>query len=293
LSLPRPLGCARARMYGLPCCKKIRRKNRKKAHNVRSEDKKTGIIRPNMILATVFVVTSFLCFTNIKDVFAATLVVGDENALVPLSYTKYLDNCPVLFFTDQLEPKTISNLLGKVSIVLLANRQILDLLLDLVEPEHRFKMSNENHQISFTAKTNDTYEIWERNNSKVSILRSHLVKMLVDGKQIPEKKIRKRKTENQGQPWVKLGEVFLSKGEHTLSLFIDRDLVEELIIISHTEFEEYLTKVLNLIDKSKFELVYLFSRDEDKEQLLTRSFENPRELSYILKAYLVPSVTER
>jgi len=52
------------------------------------------------------------------------VVVGDTNALVPLAYTSYFEDQPVFFFTSQLSPSQIRNLLEKTKSMVIINKQL-------------------------------------------------------------------------------------------------------------------------------------------------------------------------
>jgi len=58
---------------------------------------------------SVFIIfpLTFLFVVSSYALAIPTLVVGDIEALVPLTYTSYLEGYPVLFFTDQLDPDQI------------------------------------------------------------------------------------------------------------------------------------------------------------------------------------------
>ena len=52
------------------------------------------------------------------------VVVGDTNALAPLGYTSYFKDQPVFFFTSQLSPSQIRNLLEKTKSMVVVNNQL-------------------------------------------------------------------------------------------------------------------------------------------------------------------------
>lgn len=96
----------------------------------------------------------FLFYFSANSFAESTLVVGNSDNLINLTYTKYLDNRPVLFFTEQEEDKKI-DLLNKIDNIVFCDNTWQDLAVEFATQSTVFSP-----QSIFEIKKNGVYELW-------------------------------------------------------------------------------------------------------------------------------------
>jgi hypothetical protein len=213
----------------------------------------------------------------------STVVVGDIEALVPMSYTTYLDGKPTLLFTKRMEERK--------DIGLLENRDIRFVFKDsnwqdlAVGLSQKLELRDQKLEIKVEEKGN--YELWldypviQGDERIISEL-----KVKIDGKRVS---LLIRSLKGEGTKWKRIGEVYLEKGTHRIEI---QNLEMEnkevgLFLLRKDEFENTEKGIQEIINKSEINLGYLFSKI--RNNLINRYFYVPRDSEYTVKAQLSPN----
>lgn len=225
---------------------------------------------------SVFIIVFLLTFLFVASSYALAipvLVVGDTEALVPLSHTSYLEGYPVLFFTDQLDSEQIMKILEKSGAVIFANETFYNLMMDTLDSQYRYDLSNQTKQISFTTEIEGVYEVWgKKKKSKVGGL-----KIFID-----DKEVVLGENHQQERRWISLRKMKLTKGEHTLRVTGPGSLsMEELLVVPEEEVKKSKIKIEKLINTHNLDVGYLFW--SEKSGLTEKYLYLPRESRYRVK----------
>jgi len=224
---------------------------------------------------SVFIIVFFLTFFLVASSCAlaiSVLMVGDIEALVPLTYTSYLEDHPVLFFTDQLDSEQTMKILGKNGTIIFANEPFYNLIMDTLDPRYRHSLSDQAKPISFTTEIEGVYEIWAKRSKKERSEEGEL-KVFID-----DKEVVLGGNHQQGRRWISVGKMKLTRGKHTISV---TGSIEELLVVPEEEAEKHRVKIEKLLNRHNLEVGYLFG--SDKPELVEKSLYLPRESRYRVK----------
>mgnify|MGYP000058810256 CR=1 FL=1 len=219
-----------------------------------------------------------------------TIVSGNIETLMLLMETRYLDNKPVLLFTEQIQKiengkqemgeEPISNSQFPIPSIVFKDSTPEDLVLELVE-NGKWKMGNGEWKIKetegkgsylkwqkkFRIERAGVYEIWMENGKWETGNGKWEVK--VDGKKLALSSwlmADREKAHSKNRKYVKVGEVELGEGEHKIeahsSLFIahGKDEKIKLILVSKKEREKVEKEIWERINQPETELCYIFSK---------------------------------
>lgn len=260
-----------------------------------------------------------------------TVVVGDVQSMVSLTYTHYLDSHPAIAFFHQqnknrqialvLGPPATSEQVGGNDRILLANRHFNDFLIDLgiaasPEPELRPTINSRTSGIVtlnnrgkgiFVIKEEGDYEIWCRNtidpeghkNKKfLRVDNMHFALPFTDKVDAPESSYK----------WLKVADVKLQGKEYIVNT-LNKELEDlnschmpEIIIMSKDKLNEDTSKLsdkpisyLYYIDTDKAEKITKLSRNfsvtRNPFSLAANSFFIPKNSECHIKAYIKPKKT--
>ncbi len=215
---------------------------------------------------------------------ASTLVAGDAGALVPMSYTRYLDRKPVLLFTEQMKEGTNHQLLGdgrKISNIVFCNSNWQDLVVD-VSP----KLALGEQELEVGVKEKGDYELW-LDCLSVEIDEEALDKLeiKVDNKKVPlvVGSLRRGKAK-----WKRIGKIYLEKGKYRIEIQnSDENGKLALFLIKKERREKVQKEIQGIIDMPGVSVGYLFSRE--RSDLASKYFYIPDDSEYIIKAKLSPN----
>ena len=228
---------------------------------------------------SVFIIVFFLTFFFVASNCALAipaLVVGDIEALVPLTYTSYLEGYPVVFFTDHLDSHQIMKILEKTEIIIFADEAFYELIMDTLDPQYRYGLSDQAKPESFTTEIEGVYEIWAKRGKKEKSEEGEL-KVFIDDKEVVP-----RGNHQQGRRWISLGKMELTKGKHTLRVTGPTPLpMENLLVVPEEEVKKHRLKIEKLINRDNLDVGYLFW--SEKSGLTEKSLYLPRESSYRVK----------
>ncbi len=245
-------------------------------------------MRNKSVFITVLVLSFFFIVSSYALAIPA-LVVGDIDALLPLTYTSYLEGSPLLFFTGQLDSEQIMKILEKSGRVIFTNETFHDLIMVTLDTQYKYGLSDQAKPTSFTAKTQSVYEIWgKRRKLPDQIIRHALTGEVLGGDKsedgelevfIDDKKVVPSENRRQGRRWISLGKTKLTKGEHTLRVTGTGSLsMEELLVVPEEEVEKHTLKIEKLINRHGLDIGYLFW--SEKSGLTEKSLYLSRESRY-------------
>ena len=221
---------------------------------------------------SVLVIVFSLAFLFLPSSYALAipaLVVGDIEALVPLTYTSYLEGYPVLFFTDHLDSEQIMKILEKSGTVIFANETFYNLMMDTLDSQYRYGLSDQAKSTSFTTEIEGVYEIWAKKGKKEKS-EERALKVFIDDKEVALGGDRQ-----QGRRWISLGKMELAKKKHTIRV---TGSIEELLIVPEEEVEKHRLKIEKLINRHNLDIGHLFW--SEKSELTEKSIYLPRESRY-------------
>jgi len=225
-----------------------------------------------------------------------TLATGDIEALVPMTERKYLDNKPVLLFTEQNETFGLllmadRNKAHSSSLIVHRGESFVfkdsmpeDLAIDataysswLIADSKKQDKADGSWLIAdrFEVKKAGVYEIWmenrnhQRNTNQYEYTNKKKWNIEVDGKEIAYS-FWFLADSNKAQKYIKVGEVELEEGKHKIevcsSLFVahGKDKKIKLILVSKKEREKVEKEIWERINQPETEVAYIFSKDNGK-----------------------------
>ena len=239
----------------------------------------------------------------------ATIVTGNTNSLIPLTYTPYLDGYPALVFTEQQNRNSLISLVGSPSTgsghsqqsavnnqVLFSNSNFGDFVIDLAkaeaQPDSRqhfdklrtqstvgsqmpilVKLDNEGKG-NFRVKDNGLYDVYIRS---LNLKAPHGIDLKI---QVDEEDLENGSWE-EGNKWIKIDEVNLDKGKHritvssqksTFSSYIKKELEKLFQSIEIVIVSKEKQKEYEDLLKSK-DIGYLFYVDKEKVENMLKNKE--------------------
>lgn len=158
-----------------------------------------------------------------------TLVEGDSDMLIPLSYTEYLDGQPALFFSAQTESLEI---LSKVDTILVTE-SVDGVILDLIGNNYQLYLSKRK-PVTFRPRSYSLYEMWMKGEHTVCV---H-INTDKDTYSFPPSEKRHRR-------WSKLGEIELREDEYQFSIVGEPGEGIAMVVIPKKIMEESKKEVEN------------------------------------------------
>ncbi len=213
---------------------------------------------------------------------------GDVKTLVPLTYTRYLDNKPVLFFSEQQEEKVLEKLLFQSKAFTFSNSNPLDLTLQILEPDYGIKIEDSKKPVVFEAKEEGVYQVYTK-NEKVKIE----IKSLEQGAESRERILQapNSKFQASGNQWRKIGEIELKRGKYKIRV---EEAPQELVIVPEEKVIQGEDEIRDYLKKAEDSPTHLFSKelssdiDSWEERSLKGSFYLPSSGKYSLRAKVSP-----
>ncbi|OQX86773.1 MAG: hypothetical protein B6D55_05275 [Candidatus Omnitrophica bacterium 4484_70.2] len=225
-----------------------------------------------------------------------TLATGDIDTLMPMTETKYLDNKPVLLFTEQNETfglllmadrnkaHSLSFIVHRGESFVFKDSMPEDLAIDatayslwLIADSKKQDKADGSWLIAdrFEVKKAGVYEIWmenrnhQRDTNQYEYTNKKKWNIEVDGKEIAYS-FWFLADSNKAQKYIKVGEVELEEGKHKIevcsSLFVahGKDKKIKLILVSKKEREKVEKEIWERINQPETEVAYIFSKDNGK-----------------------------
>jgi len=230
------------------------------------------------------------------------LVVGDIESLIPLSYTKYLDGRPVLFFSKSYQTKEPLELLKKANTVIFQEGGMMELSLDLLpwkikdsrgkEVIRRFFYQKDG--MTFLPPSQGYYEIFvkigkeEKEKPYITIDKRALYPTHFSLEEGEDQRDVSLKGDKGKGLWRYIGVFFFAKKEHILKA---QEGVTEIVIIPQRDFQRHYHEVTRLLSE-KATIAHLFSNDKEKGRIFDADYSILRSGEYRLSAYVKPA-TER
>src|SRR3990167_7203293 len=181
------------------------------------------------------------------------LVVGDNEGLISLTDTPYLDGKPVIFFSQGYQTKNPLRLLEMARTVVFQDGGMQDMLMDLFPSngynnqdqdkgrEYRFTVSDK--PVNITIPKEEKYLLFAR-VKKDSRDKRVFVQLDDEGLVLTD-----------AGRWRR-GEALLSRGKHS---FIANDVVEEMVIIPQDEYWDYYRYMKKILAEKS--LAYLLPKE--------------------------------
>lgn len=216
---------------------------------------------------------AFLFFFSTDSSAASTLVEGNSDSLSVLTYTKYLDDDPVLFFSEQIEDKKV-NFLNKIDNIVLYDSTWRDLAVEfavqseIVSPRSTVKIEKDG-----------IYEVFV--NTAQSTIRSPRLEIEIDGEEMLGATIYE--PQDVDRKYLKLGEREQKAGRHLIEIKNIGQNSKIFLVNKQKRLraEEIIWQKMN---KQEVDTAYIFSQDGE--------FYVPKGKSYTLKMRVVPKPTE-
>lgn len=202
-----------------------------------------------------------LNYSDIRFSFAeSTLVEGNIDSLIALTYTDYFDNCPAIFFSEQQEKEGIRILLSKVDNFVFKDSAWQDLAVEMAAQS----IAN-GPQSKVNVKEKGIYEVY----LDVSEIKGEEIpefRIEVDGKEILQYLVVVSRIE-QGRRYIKVGEVEVEAGKHEVEVIrlsgdrVIREKEVKLVLVNKEEREKAERLIWQKISEPETEVAYIFSRD--------------------------------
>jgi len=204
-----------------------------------------------------------------KGLFAAVLVEGSVDSLVPLTYTSCFNNNPAIFFSEQVGERGL-DLIGKIDNIIITE-SIQGLVLDFIREKYELSFNRDSKSV-FKVSTDGSYEIWLRNSWQ------EFCAVTIDDEDYSELPGESRKR------WTKLGETYLKAGKHKVA---KEDHDESVVVVPKEIMQQYV----NLIGQTS--LSYLFSGISETpniERKHPQQFEILKKDRFLVKGVFAPNI---
>lgn len=225
-----------------------------------------------LVLIAIISIAFLFCLCT-SSFAASTLVEGNSDSISILTYTKYLDDHPVLIFSEQIEEKNI-NLLNKINNIVLCDSTWQDLA-----TEFAVQVVFVNPKSTVRIERDGIYEVFV-DNPQLTVY-SPLPEMKIDGKEMLWAPVYESK--DRGQKYIKLGERRLKAGKHLVEIK-SLEQNSKTVLVSKQKKQGVQKVILQRINERKVDTAYVFSRD--------REFYVPKKKRYTLKMRIVPEPIE-
>jgi len=202
---------------------------------------------------------AFLFYFSTNSFAGSTLVIGNNDSLSVFANTRYLDNKPVLIFTEQVEDKKFQ-LLNKIENIVLCDSTWRNLAIQVTGS--KLQIAGQNMRVNIEKSGN--YEIYldaskiEEETPEFEIKIGGKTWILDTGYWILDR----------GRKYVKVGEVELEEGEHVTAVHSPQSTVHsqkdeeiKLVLVNREEREHIEEIIWQKINNPETEVAYIFSQD--------------------------------
>lgn len=208
-----------------------------------------------------------------------TAIAGDIEVLVPMSYTRYLDRKPVLLFmgqrTEDGEQKT-ENYFKDINNFVFKDGAWQDLAIKLAAHGSWLMADGKNEEKKFKMEKSGVYEIYvdvSKVEGREQIVENRNWQIKIDGLKLEYSSIwgseylgRKEK----GQKYVKIGEMELDEGRHTiqvtnpkLKVTSEEDFKNLKLVLVHRDEKEKVEDIVwQKINQPGTEVCYIFEGEK-------------------------------
>ena len=173
------------------------------------------------------------------------IVFGGYEALIPLSYTEYLDE-PALFFHKGI--KGISATGYGMDEIVFVDENIQDIVCEGMDSEYRYRISDDSAWISIYRQ--DVYILWGRKRDPKP--EDITVKVKIDDMEPSEDS----KDFYDGFRWIYLGRWTMAGGDHKVTVQPSSQ-IEEIVVIPLERWNEDVRKIKRFLDKNRLPLTHI------------------------------------